>query len=254
MNTPSPHPDDMSSSPPSPEKSFEALMRTHARQLENIPDEMKISPLPPSEEEAEETKEYIRKKLGLPISEIPSSKIFLANEILERACILEGRIGEWEGIVAFLFLYRFGKTIKTIYIVPADGIDARMIAKAILWGYLSDLPPHFAQSDIVGGDRFFQVKTFNLKQLANQQILEKFKSDYQRTFSGEIDQARSARRNSERELTECTRALEQLREESEKTKSKLTLAYNSAFKWNMAAIGSAALIPIVILALHFFRA
>lgn len=252
MNTPL-QPDAPSPRHSSPEKSFEALIRSHSKQLENIPSEMRIAPLPPSDAEAEETKDYIRKNLGLSIAETPCSKIFLANEILERACILEGRIGEWEGIVAFMFLYKFGKILKTIYVVPADNLDARQIAKAIIWGYIDDLPPQFASSDIVSSDRFFQAKTFNLKRLANEQLLEKFKSDYQRVFSTEFAQERSGRRTAEQALAECNSALEQLREEFSETTIKLAAAYDSAYRWNLAAIGSAALLPVVVVLLHFLK-
>lgn len=250
MNMSPPPPDDRN---PSKKQSFEELIKAHSKQLENIPSEMKIAPLPPSDAEAEETKEYVRQKLGLSVSETPVSKIFLANEILERASILEGRIGEWEGLVAFLFLYRFGKTLKTIFMVPTDGLDARMIAKSILWGYVSDLPPQFAQSEITSSDRFFQVRTFNLSKLGDMQVLEKFKSDFQRAFSGELTQERTARRTAERALSDRKSELEQLREESDQMVIKLRAAYDSAFRWNMAALVLLGLVPVAALASHYFR-
>ena len=253
MNTPTPQPDDLSPCHPSQEKTFEALMRTHAKQLEAIPDEMRIPAIPASDTEAEETKDYIQKRLGLPITEIPSSKIFLANEILERECIMEGRIGEYEGIVAFLFLYRFGKAIKTIYIVPSDGLDARMIAKAILWGYLSDLPPKYAQSDIVGSDRFYAVKTFDLGKLANKQALEKFKDEYRTLKEVELQNARSSRLSSDLRAKTIETQLDELKIENADLTTRLTDAHNSTYRWNMAAICSAALLPVVVLIMHFCR-
>jgi len=228
-------------------------MKCHEKQLASIPQEMRILPLPPNEEEAEETKKYIRERLGLSVSETPVSKIFLANEIIERASIMEGRIGEWEGLVAFVLLYRFNKQLKTIYVVPRDGIDAREIAKAILWGYLSDLPPRFASSDIVSSDRFFQVRTFNLSKLGNMQILEKFKRDYQRAFSGELMLERSGRRNAERELTLCVSKLENLQDDLEKTQTKLSGAYDDTYRWNLAAVGSLALLPLFVIIMHCCR-
>ena len=252
MNTPL-QPDDPSPRHHAPEKNFEALMRSHAKQLENIPSEMRIAPLPPSDAEAEETKDYIRKNLGLSIAETPCSKIFLANEILERACILEGRIGEWEGIVAFLFLYRFQKTIKSIYIVPTDGLDARMIAKAILWGYLSDLPPKYAQSDIVGSERFYAVKTFDLGKLANKQALEKFKDEYRTAKEVELQNARSSRLSSDLRANASEQQLDELKIENADLTTRLTAAHNSSYRWNMAAILAMASIPIAVLLMHCFK-
>ena len=228
-------------------------MKSHAKQIENIPPEMRIAQLPPSDAEAEETKTYIREKLGLPISETPVSKIFLANEIIERSCILEGRIGEWEGLVAFVLLYRFSKQLKTIYVVPVDGVDAREIAKAILWGYLSDLPHRFASSDIVSSDRFFQMKTFDLARLGNMQVLEQYKESYRKSLVAEFLREQSARHQAERLSKESEEKAVQLQEDLDLTQGKLEAAHESAFRWNIAAMILAVLIPITAIATHYFR-
>jgi len=256
MNTPPPDddsPHDRNPNKKSPERTFEALMRSHAKQIENLPPEMRIPAMPPSEGEAEEVKKYVREKMGLKMSECPSSKIFLATEILDRSNILEGRFGEWRGLVAFLFLYRFGKTLKTIFVSPVDGLDVRLIAKAIIWGYIADLPPQYAQSEICSSDRFFDVKTFDAKKIYSNQLLEKYKEECRAAIYGDLTHERVIREMAEKYAAGLKKQIAEQNEEKEALKLKLTDSYETSFRWSIAFAVALILIPIAAIAVDYFK-
>ena len=128
-----------------------------------------------------------------------------------------------------------------------------MIAKAILWGYLSDLPPKYAQSDIVGSERFYAVKTFDLGKLANKQALEKFKDEYRTAKEVELQNARSSRLSSDLRANASEQQLDELKIENADLTTRLTAAHNSSYRWNMAAILAMASIPIAVLLMHCFK-
>jgi len=230
------NPDDLPQDGKNPELSFEALMRAANKKLENIPSEMKMPSMPPSESEAEEAKQYIKKHLKLPITESPCTKIFVANEIIDRSNIREGRIGEWEDRSVFLFLYKLGGTLKTIQLTPRDGLDARFLAKAVLWGYIADLPSDLAHSEILGMERFFNVKTINLTKLADLNVLEKFKKEYSASVIQDFERERISRILSENYSIDLKNQIDALQQKLELLQGNLAKALNFTLFWKIVAI------------------
>jgi len=193
-------PPDLPPSPESPDDAFKRLLRQLRPQLEKVPQEMRVPPIPPNESAVEEVTTYLREKLKLPVAANVPYKILVAGELVEHAKIREGRLGEWDGLRVFAFFYRYEKQLRCVCIYPRDGVDVRMIAKAVTWGLLDEMPPSLAQSEISDMNRFFAIKCFKASRLYDEAALDKFRLLCQRKADEEVSSARSATDTSEKRV------------------------------------------------------
>ncbi len=229
-------------------KSFEQLLKDLKPQLSQIPEEMRVPALPPTEAAASDVKEYVRKKMGLPVAETVPNWMLVGNESLERSKIREGRIGEIKGTRAFAFLYPYGKAIKTVCIYPKDGICPRMIAKAVIWGQVDEIPSSIAHSELMDVSQFFVMKCFNLNQLTDLPLLEKAMADYTQKCEEEKLQLRSRLAYAERVLAIPAPKIEmQPSIELEQLKAEAIREQNRAEEWKLVAllVGAVALIGLI---------
>lgn len=237
-------------------KTFEQLIKDLKPQLSQIPEDMRVPALPPTEAAAADVKEYVRKKMGLPVAETVPNWMLIGNESIERSKIREGRIGEIKGTRAFAFLYPYGKAIKTVCIYPKDGICPRMIAKAVMWGQVDEIPSSTAHSELMDVSQFFVMKCFNLKQLMDLPLLEKAMTDYRQKYEEENQSLRSRLAYAERLLAAPAPTVEiQPPIDLEQLKAEAIREQNRAEHWKLfgiiaAGTAIAALIPAVNSILH----
>jgi|GEM_PF-2054932 hypothetical protein len=230
------------------ERSFEALLRKLKPQLDKVPDEMRIPPLPPNEDASEAVKEYVRDKMGLtPATDVPNW-VFIGNESLERSKIREGRIGlTAKGSRVFAFLYPYdGKRFRTVIVYPRDGIDPRMIAKAILWGLVGEIPSAFAQSEIQDVESFFALRCLDRSRLYDQAELERAKAAFLDAASREGTALQAKLSRTERELAGTKKAVAESIERERTAKAEVVRQHNRAEVWKVAAWGAIALLPLAV--------
>ncbi|MEI6715792.1 MAG: hypothetical protein WCO60_18720 [Verrucomicrobiota bacterium] len=188
--------------PKTPKQEFEDLVRSLKPQLNKIPKELRIPPVPPCEQALSEVDDYIKNVMKLPVEGSIPSHILVGNEVVERAKIREGRIGVTNQAHVFAFLYPFGKLAQTVLIYPRDGIDPRMIAKAVFWGRVSEIPRELAQSEIVPVQQFFSIKCLKLSELLDSPLLSAAKSKIRAAANAEIEQLRVRLMRAEESLKE----------------------------------------------------
>lgn len=238
-----------------PEKTFEELLRDLQPKLDAIPNEMRIPALPPSENSAAEVQNYVRETMGLPVATDVPNWVFVGNESIERSKIREGRLGMLDDLYIFAFLYPYEKTLHTVCIYPRDGIDPRMIAKAVLWGQVHEIPNTIAHSHIMDAATFFSLKCVDFKKLVDAQLLEKARSDWQDYFgkeSRELERRLSLANLRVKEIeTERTVATQE-HQKREKELTELWQGYNlSAEIWKLVAWVFGVAFSLVALRLYF---
>ena len=233
---------------------FDTLYKSLDKQLDKIPSDQVIPMLPGSDEEAEEIKSFVRDILKLQICDVPPAKVFVGGLILERSDFKAGRIGILNKLPVFAFLYRMENGLRTVCVYPRDGINVRMIAKAIMCGYVSDLPEHVAISDILLRDKFFECCDLDFAKLADAPAL----GLPQRAF---WDRHRQIEKRDEAALAaksrECERLVERvtaLEAENKKLNEASVQESNRAEEWKLGAgvSGSLNVIFIICIALRLF--
>ena len=244
-----PDPGDNNPERKTPEEIYAQLLKDLKPQLDSLPSEVRIPTLPPNADAATEVQEYIRNKMKLPVATDVPNWMLIGNESIERAKIREGRIGEMKGKRAFAFLYPYGKSLKTVCIYSRDGINVRMIAKAVMWGQVSEIPASLAQSEILDITQFFLMNCLNPKQLLDAPLLEKAKAEYMEKFEAENQRLRSRLAQAE-QATVTPAAKESNSGNTEDLKEEIIKEQNRAEGWKlfgMLAGGIAAmeLIPTV---------
>lgn len=230
----------------SEDRSFEAMLRKLKPQLDKVPEDLRIPPLPPNEDASEAVKEYVRDKMGLtPATDVPNW-VFVANESLERSKIREGRIGlTAKGSRVFAFLYPYdGKRFRTVIVCPRDGIDPRMIAKAILWGLVGEIPSALAQSEIQDVESFFALRCLDRSRLYDQAELERAKAAFLDAVSREEAALRAQLSRTERELAGTKKAVAESIEREQVTKAEVVRQHNRAEGWKVVAWAAIALLPL----------
>ncbi|MDD5198989.1 MAG: hypothetical protein PHC88_04240 [Terrimicrobiaceae bacterium] len=228
------------------ERSFEALLKKLKPQLDKVPDEMRIPPLPPNEDASDAVTQYIRDKMGLtPATDVPNW-VFIGNESLERSKIREGRIGATgKGSRVFAFLYPYdGKRFRTVLVYPKDGIDPRMIAKAILWGLVGEIPARHAQSEIRDVECFFALQCLDRSRLYDAPELERAKAAFREAVSQELSSVQANLSRTERELVGTRTAVAQAIEREGDSKVDAERQHNRAEFWKIVALAAIALLPL----------
>lgn len=228
------------------DRSFEVLLRKLKPQLDKVPEEMRIPPLPPNEDASDAVQEYVRDKMGLtPATDVPNW-VFIGNESLERSKIREGRIGlTAKGSRVFAFLYPYnGQRFQTVIIYPRDGIDPRMIAKAILWGLVGEIPSAYAQSEIQELSSFFGLRCLDCSRLYDEAELERAKAAFLDMATREASALQAQLSRTERELSATKKAVEREQAIKAATKAEVVRQHNRAEAWKVVAWGAIALLPL----------
>jgi hypothetical protein len=160
-----------------PNRSFEDILKEIQPQLNAMPHDQQIPVLPPDKMTLASVEEFVRES-GMSVSESCPSRIALAGEFLDRCQLREGRVGLHGNfrVVSFLIQYS-DKTLRSVVIYPRDGIDARLLGMAILWGLVADVPETVAQSKVLAVRDFFQINAFDLNKLIDMTALEQYESD-----------------------------------------------------------------------------
>lgn len=144
-----------------------------------IPPEAKVPQTPATTAEVEEVKKYLT-EVKIPTSSVPLDRIFVGGEILEFSRIQEGRVGYYRdtGVAAFRYHYS-DKLLKTVILIPRDGIKARPLAKGIIWRQTNEIPIEVAHSEIVEIEEFFKIKALDEDALTDTPLLDRFKREFE---------------------------------------------------------------------------
>ena len=218
------------------EKTLEDLLKEVKHRLDALPQELRIAHRPPTEEASEEVKQYLETELKLPRVKSIANWIFAAHEILERPKIYEGRVGKLNGLNIVALLYPFGKRLKTVCIYPTDGVDPFMVAKAIYWGLVEELPLRIASSDIGKMDVFFELKTLELETLLDPHVLRRFQDSFKESVRADFANEKSAREYAQVRLGRCENELNLANARVEELNASLNKADERASHWQLAAI------------------
>jgi len=233
---------------PDSKPTFEELIQQLEPQLDKVPEEMRIPPIPPNEDAAEEVQKYVRETMGLPVAADVPNWILIGNESVERSKMREGRIGDSKGSYVFAFLYPYEpKKFHTVIVHPKDGIDPRMIAKAVLWGLVGEIPATLAQSEIRNVEAFFLLRCLNTSQLLDAPALEMAKAEYRKEIDEEIALIRNRLAQSESQILVGNKSLAAATEREATAKADADWQHNRAENWRMATFAAIALIPTAIL-------
>ena len=99
--------------------------------------------------------------------------------MLANSQLREGRVGLHGNFRVVCFLYRYSdRLLRSIVIIPRDGIDARLLGMAIIWGLVADVPETVAQSKVLDVKDFFAINACDLSKLINTTALEQYEMDY----------------------------------------------------------------------------
>lgn len=160
-----------------PSRSFEDLLKELKPQMEKLPPDQQIPAFPPDPMVLASVEEFVR-STGMDVPSSCPSSVALAGELLAHSQLREGRVGLHGNFRVVCFLYRYSdKSLRSVVIIPRDGIDARLLGMAIIWGLVADVPESVAQSKVLGVKDFFEINAFDLKNLINTTALEQYESD-----------------------------------------------------------------------------
>ena len=238
-----PPPDDLNKlpQPPRAKRTFEDLVKD-VEKKHPIPDDLKIPVLPPSEEAVKEVVDYL-KSVGLQVVDKVPSSIFIGAEIIDRAKIREGRIGRVRSTCVFAFAYvHADQKLRAIYVVPRDGIRARMVAKGVIWGLIADVRDNIAHSEIVPWEQLFAIETININELMDAPLLEAAKSENRAMWVGQVVKLEQTLKRRDWELDQLRKQIAQSthKESGNHSEQDLRTQYlreqHRAEKWKVAAI------------------
>jgi hypothetical protein len=233
-----------------PDKAFAALYDSLRADIERTPHDNQIPPAPLSADDEAEVKEFVEAALGLRVADVPSERIFLGGEILCRSNFREGRIGIWEGLPVFVLLYRMERVLRTVVVWPRDGINVRLLAKAIVWGYAADFPPSIGETDFAHMDRFFRCRKLDFSRLsaapiAEAERLELLKGNDDLIYSLRADRDRIAGLAAHQEERLQGR-IDELLGETESFRDSAVSEANRAEFWRLLTACSVVAVPIAV--------
>ncbi len=235
-------------SPEKRERSFEELLKSIQPKLDKIPEESRISPLPPSEHVFDAVKDYVA-KAGLPVTGTPATVVSVAGEFVERGKLAVGRAGKLRGLPVFAFLYPEKKRFNVYGIFARDGIDARRLGQALYWGIISDIPTDVAQSKPLTMDEFWSIDAFDKTQLAHAPALELIKVELERERDAEVQRrvvAAEAKVYQLRSLKpSVAETIKQLRDEARNHRANAVTNHNRAEMWKLGALCSCVVAGIL---------
>lgn len=233
-----------------PARVFETLYKSLRADIERIPSDNQIPPAPLSADDEAEVKSFVQNTLGLPVADVPSERIFLGGEILSRSNFREGRIGIWEGLPIFVLLYRMEKSLRTVVVWPRDGINVRLLAKAVVWGYATDFPPMIGETDIASTDRFFQCRKLDFSRLSAAPVSDAEKLELLREHD---DSILSLRREKDRISDDAARQgarmqarINELLADAERFRASSVGDANRADLWRFFAVCSVVSVPVFV--------
>jgi hypothetical protein len=160
-----------------PSRSFDDMLKEFKPQMDKLPPDQQIPAFPPDPMVLASVEDFVRSSGMVVPSSCPSS-VALAGELLAHSQLREGRVGLHGHFRVVCFLYCYSdKSLRSVVIIPRDGVDARMLGMAIIWGLVADVPESVAQSKLLGVRDFFEINAFDLTKLINTTALEQYESD-----------------------------------------------------------------------------
>lgn len=253
--TPDPQMPERKISSAKPNRSFDDLIKEIQPLLNTMPTDQHIPLLPPSPMILASVEDFVR-SAGMVIPDSCPSGIAVAGELLVRGQLREGRVGLHGKFRVACFLYRYSdKSLRSVVIIPRDGIDARMLGMAILWGLVADVPETVAQSKVMAVRDFFEINAFDLSKLINTTALEQYEYDCRNRIE---NQSRESSRLAQERIAGLETALRGFEDRARAAEQdKITLGadavrdHNRAETWRL--IAAVSLVACVVLTLVLIR-
>ncbi len=241
--------------PKKPGRSFDALLRELKPQLDKLPDDQQIPAFPPDPMVLASVEDFVHSAGMVVPSSCPSS-VALAGELLAHNQLREGRVGLHGNFRVVCFLYRYSdKLLRSIVIIPRDGIDARLLGMAIIWGLVADVPETVAQSKVLDVKDFFAINACDLSKLINTTALEQYEMDYRMKIDIEFRERLKLAENRSLCLESSLSKSEERERAAEQDKLSLSAEavrdHNRAETWKLLA--AVALIGCIVMALLLIR-
>lgn len=234
--------------PQDPDKAFQDLYDSLRADIDRIPLENQIPPAPLSVDDEEAVKEFVETTLGLRVADVPSERVFLGEEILYRSNFREGRIGIWDGLPVFALLYRMEKVLRTVVVWPRDGINVRMLAKAIVWGYVNDFPTKIGETDFADSHRFFKCRKLDLSRLSAAPVAEAERLELLREHDEIISNLRADKQRladaASYEEKRLQKRVDELSNEAATIRASVVSEANRAEFWRLVAACSVVAVPL----------
>ncbi len=243
-------------SPNDPDRAFEALYKSLRKDIERTPLDNQIPPVPLSVADETEVQEFVENTLGLCVADLPSEKVFLGEEILSRSNFREARIGILEGLPVFVLLYRMEKLLKSVVVWPRDGINVRLLAKAVMWGYAADFPAKIGQTDIANMDRFFKCRKLDFSRLSAAPVADAERLELLREHDAIISSLRYDKEriagNAASQEKRMQGRIDELSEEAAAMRASAVGEANRADFWRLLAACLFVTIPLCVWLLRWF--
>lgn len=238
-----------------PGRSFDDLLKELKPKLEKLPDDQQIPAFPPDPMILAAVEDFVRASGMVVASSCPSS-IALAGEFLAHNQLREGRVGLHGNFRVVSFLYRYSdKLLRSVVIIPRDGIDARLLGMAIIWGLVADVPETVAQSKVLDVKDFFQINAFDLSKLINTTALEQYESDCRLRIESQSRESFRSAQDRIAGLETALRVFEDRARAAEQDKIALgadaVRDHNRAETWRL--IAAVALVTCAVLTLVLIR-
>lgn len=247
IDPPTPQPRD---GPKDPDKAFETLYNSLRADIERIPHDNQIPPAPLTADDEAEVKDFVQNTLGLCVADVPAERVFLGGEILCRSNFREARIGIWEGLPIFALLYRMEKSLRTVVVWPRDGINVRLLAKAVVWGFATDFPPSIGETDIADMNRFFRCRKLDFSRLSAAPVADAERLELLRESDGVISGLRADRQRladaASHEEKRLQRRVDELSEEAATIRASVISEANRAEFWRLLTACSVIFVPLCV--------
>jgi len=235
------------------ELTYEQLIKQLQPELEKHPEGQKIPPIPLDAEILGVVTEYVE-SIGLTVASSCPSKIAIGGIFFDHSGLKEGRVGMYNNLRTVSFLYFWAdKTLRTIVITPRDGIDARLLGMAIMWGLLANVPDSIVAAKPGTTADFFAINSYDLSTLIDIPAIELFKKGYRQECDKELQQAELNLRRCKQETETLRINLEKLADKIQGHPLELEKAHDRTFWWQLTAMIAITLIPVTAAICHYLR-
>ena len=233
-------------------RSFEDLLKDLQPQLNKLPPEQKLPPLPPDKMILESVQDFVTEN-GMIVPESCPTTIAIAGEFLDRCQLREGRVGLFRNVRVVSFLHRYSdKTLRAVVVFPRKGVDARKLGLSIFWGLTADVPESVALSEICSLDTFFQINSFNLAGVVDLSALDLYKMEYHQSVDAELVALNRRALRAESMVPGLESRLKNCEEEMAAHRSESLRHQERADWWRFYVFFAVCLIPTAHLLLRYF--
>lgn len=219
------------------------------KELDALPPDQAIPPIPFDDSIVEDVVEYITKDLGLVATTTCPGKIAIGGEILNHAGLKEGRVGMKDNIRTLSFMYIYGDNkVRIIIITPNydTDVDLRLLGMAIVWGLLANVPGNIIQTKPGTITDFFSINSYDLSKVIDFKTLDLFKIEYSEECEKKMSDTHHTLEKLQDQISDLNQLNNELLQNNQELQQQLEGAYENAYRWQMAALVCIVLSAVVL--------